>query len=200
GDNVIVADIRNAVEGDTYNGKKLLFRRGIEVGQVFKLGTKYSNKLGAKFLDADGTEKPCLMGCYGIGINRIMASAIELYNDSNGIVWPMSIAPWEVIITMAGDADEIVEAGEKIYEQLTKCGVEVLLDDRNARGGVKFKDADLLGIPIRITIGKKSIADGNVEIKLRNESDFTKASADSAAQTVAEMVKEAKAKLDITSV
>ena len=174
GDNIKVMDIRNAVEGDTYQGKPLLFKRGIEVGQVFKLGTKYSTKLGAKFLDADGTEHPCLMGCYGIGINRIMASAVELSYDDNGIVWPISIAPWQVIITLAGADENIAEAGEKIYAELLEKGVEVIIDDRDIRGGVKFKDADLLGIPVRITIGKKSIADGKVEIKLRRESDSKK--------------------------
>ncbi|MCF7956424.1 MAG: proline--tRNA ligase [Phycisphaerae bacterium] len=174
GDNIKVMDIRNAVEGDTYQGKPLLFKRGIEVGQVFKLGTKYSTKLGAKFLDADGTEHPCLMGCYGIGINRIMASAIELCNDDKGIVWPISIAPWQVIITLAGVDENISEAGEKIYAELLEKGVDVIIDDRDIRGGVKFNDADLLGIPVRITIGKKSIAEGKVEIKLRRESDSKK--------------------------
>ena len=174
GDKIQVIDIRNAVEGDTYQGKPLLFKRGIEVGQVFKLGTKYSSKLGAKFLDADGKEHPCLMGCYGIGINRIMASAVELCNDDNGIIWPISIAPWQVIITAAGADENITEAAEKIYAELLEKGVEVIIDDRDIRGGVKFKDADLLGIPVRITIGKKSIAEGKVEIKLRRESDSKK--------------------------
>jgi len=199
GDGVQVIDLRNAAEGDTFEGKKLLFKRGIEVGQVFKLGTKYSNKLGAKFLDADGVEKPCLMGCYGIGINRIMASAIELENDSNGIIWPISIAPWEVIITLAGATDEITAAGEKIYEQLLESGVEVLIDDREVRGGVKFKDADLIGIPVRITIGKKSLADGNVEIKLRSASNATLVEVGDAAETVAKMVSDMKARLDEVS-
>ena len=195
GDNVIVADIRNAVEGDTYKGKKLLFKRGIEVGQVFKLGTKYSVKLGAKFLDKDGKEKPCMMGCYGIGINRIVASAIEAGNDDNGIIFPISIAPFEVIIVPAGNSEDIITASEKIYTQLTEAGIEVLLDDRDVRGGVKFNDADLLGIPIRITIGKKSIADGNVEIKLRNEAEFKKIAAEDAAENITELVNSLKAEL-----
>ena len=105
GKNIIVADIRSAVEGDTYNRKKLLFKKGIEVGQVFKLGTKYSEKLGAKFLDENGTEKSCIMGCYGIGINRIVASAIEIGNDDNGIIWPISIAPFEVLVTCVNQDD-----------------------------------------------------------------------------------------------
>lgn len=174
GKNIIVADVRNAVEGDTYRGQRLLFKKGIEVGQVFKLGTKYSAKLGAKFLDKDGTEKPCIMGCYGIGINRIAASAIETMYDKDGIIWPINIAPYEVIIVPAGNAEPITAAAEKLYSELQAAGVEVLLDDRDERGGVKFKDADLLGIPIRITIGAKSIAEGNAEIKLRRESEVRK--------------------------
>ena len=190
GENIKIADIRNAVEGDTYDGKKLLFKRGIEVGQVFKLGTKYTNKLGAKFLDSDGTEKTCTMGCYGIGINRIIASTIETSYDDNGIIWPIPIAPYEVIITPAGATDEITEAAEKLYAELTEAGIEVLLDDRDVRGGVKFKDADLLGIPIRITIGKKSIAEGCVEVKLRKESEYEKVTVAEATEKTAGLIKE----------
>jgi len=196
GENVAVADIRNAVEGDTYNGKKLLFKRGIEVGQVFKLGSKYTEKLGAKFLDDKGEEKTCTMGCYGIGINRIIASAIENGYDENGIIWPINIAPFEVIITPIGKEDEINEAAEKIYSDLEKAGIECLLDDRDARGGVKFKDADLLGIPVRITIGKKSIAEGNVEIKKRNEEQGRKIPVEKAAAEVIELVNSLKDQLN----
>ena len=196
GDTVQVVDIRNAVDGDTYEGKKLLFKRGIEVGQVFKLGDKYSKKLGANFLGEDGKPKDCLMGCYGIGINRIIASAVENGHDENGMILPISIAPWEVIVTPAGKEDEIVEAAETIYQQLLDAGVEVIIDDRNARGGVKFKDADLLGIPIRVTIGKKSLAEGQVEFKLRCESDRSTLPLDTAAQQVTEMVRDMKAKLN----
>ena len=199
GENIQIADIRNAVEGDSHDQKPLLFKRGIEVGQVFKLGTKYSNKLGAKFLDADGNEKPCLMGCYGIGINRIMASAIELGNDKNGIIWPISIAPWEVLITLAGFDDDICRAGETIYNQLLERGIDVLIDDRDARPGVKFKDADLLGIPIRVTVGKKSLADGKVEIKLRSESEIKKVDVASAADQVVTIVNSLKAKLNVNN-
>ncbi|OHB54504.1 MAG: hypothetical protein A2173_05800 [Planctomycetes bacterium RBG_13_44_8b] len=171
GQNIIVADIRFANEGDTYNGKKLLFKKGIEVGQVFKLGTKYSKKLSATFLDETGQEKPCLMGCYGIGINRILASAVELGNDENGIIWPISIAPFEVIITSVNQEDpQVARTAEDIYQKLQDNGIDVLLDDRDVRAGVKFKDADLIGIPVRVTVGQKSLAEGNVEIKLRFES------------------------------
>ncbi len=195
GDSVRVVDVRMAAEGDTYRGQSLRFRRGIEVGQVFKLGTKYSAKLGAMFLDEDGRQKPCLMGCYGIGINRIMASAIELSHDEDGIIWPISIAPWEVMITPAGAEAEVTAAAERVYEALTARGVEVLWDDRDLRGGVKFKDADLLGLPVRVTIGKKSLAEGNVEIKLRREADRRVVSLASAADEVARLVNDLKAEL-----
>jgi prolyl-tRNA synthetase len=196
GENVTVADIRCAVEGDTYNGKKLLFRKGIEVGQVFKLGTKYSEKLGAKFLDENGDEKPCIMGCYGIGINRILASAIEISNDDNGIIWPISIAPFEVLVTCVNqDDEEVAKVAENIYQQLLNKGIDVLLDDRALRGGVKFKDADLIGIPVRVTVGRKSVADGNVEIKLRAESQSQKVPIKKAADKAIELVSSLKEKL-----
>ncbi len=198
GENVTVADIRFAGEGDTHNGKKLLFKKGIEVGQVFKLGTKYSTKLGAKFLDEDGHEKPCIMGCYGVGINRIFASAIELGNDKNGIIWPISISPCEVIITSVNqDDEEVAGVAEDIYEQLLGKGIEVLLDDRPMRGGVKFKDADLLGIPIRITVGQKSLADGNVEVKLRSESESSKVSIEDVTAKIIELVNQLKERLKV---
>ena len=196
GENIVVADIRNAVEGDTHNGKKLLFRRGIEVGQVFKLGTKYSEKLGAKFLDKNGAEKPCVMGCYGIGINRILAAAIEIGNDDNGIIFPVSIAPFEVLVTCVNqDDEEVAETSENIYRQLLDRGVDVLLDDRLLRGGVKFKDADLIGIPVRVTVGKKSLADGSIEIKLRAESKSEKVPVEKTADKVIAIVNSLKDKL-----
>ncbi|MHC4558751.1 MAG: proline--tRNA ligase [Planctomycetota bacterium] len=196
GDNIIVTDIRYALEGDTHNDKKLLFKKGIEVGQVFKLGTKYSKKLGAKFLDEQGNEKPCLMGCYGIGVGRILASAIELGNDNNGIIWPISIAPFEVLVTSVNQDDEkVAQVAENIYEQLVNNGIEVLLDDRVLRGGVKFKDADLIGIPVRVTVGKKSVTEGNVEIKLRCESKSQKVSIEKATDKTIELVNTLKQKL-----
>lgn len=196
GNNITVTDIRHAREGDTYNGKKLLFKKGIEVGQVFKLGTKYSEKLGAKFLDEEGAENPCIMGCYGIGINRIVASAIELGNDDNGIIWPISISPFEVIVTSVNqDDDNVAKAAEDIYQQLIEDGVDVLLDDRVLRGGVKFKDADLIGIPVRVTVGKRSVAEGNVEIKLRCESESQKVPIEKAANEVIKLVESLKEQL-----
>jgi prolyl-tRNA synthetase len=197
GDNIIVADIRNALEGDTHNGRKLLFKHGIEVGQVFKLGTKYSSKLKCNFLDDAGKENPCLMGCYGIGINRIVASAIEAANDDNGIIFPISIAPFEVIIVSVNQDDaDVVKAGEKIYNELKNKGIEVLLDDRDERAGVKFKDADLIGIPVRITVGKKGLQTGNVELKLRTEPKPTLIPVDTAIAKTVELVNSLKQKLN----
>ena len=194
--NSCIVDVRNAVEGDTYEGKKLLFKRGIEVGQVFKLGTKYSVKLEANYLDDDGVGKPALMGCYGIGINRIIASAIENGYDENGMILPIAIAPWEVIVTPAAPDEPVVQAAEALYKSLCEKGVEVLLDDRDLRAGVKFKDADLLGIPVRVTVGKKTLADGNVEFKLRTEKEATLLPLADAAEIVARHVAAMKAAMN----
>jgi len=151
-------------------GKPLKIRRAIEVGHVFKLGTKYSEKFDAMYLDTDGSRKPCVMGCYGIGLTRTLQAVIEQCNDKDGIVWPLSVAPYQVCITpLAVSADsEAMKLAEKIYAELTARGVEVILDDRDERPGVKFKDADLVGFPIRVSIGEKSLAKGEVEIKPRS--------------------------------
>ncbi|MHC4158816.1 MAG: proline--tRNA ligase [Planctomycetota bacterium] len=195
--NAHLEDVRYAVEGDTHNGEKLLFKKGIEVGQVFKLGTKYSKKLSAKFLDEKGKESTCFMGCYGIGINRIVASAIELGNDKNGIIFPVSIAPFEVLVVSVNQDDEVVAGvSERIYQELLSKGVDVLLDDRQLRGGVKFKDADLIGIPVRVTVGQKSIAEGKVEIKLRCESESQKISIENAVAKTMKLVNSLKEKLE----
>ena len=138
------------------------------------------------------------MGCYGIGINRIMASAIELYNDENGIIWPISIAPFEVIVTPVNQDDpDVVRVAEELYRKLTEAGVEVLLDDRDLRGGMKFKDADLIGIPIRVTVGKKSVVEGNVEVKLRAKAESEKVAIDKAAEKVMEMIRSLKEKVTV---
>jgi prolyl-tRNA synthetase len=170
GDNVLIADIRNAVEGDSHGGRPLLFARGVEVGHVFKLGTKYSQTLGAKFLDENGSERPCFMGCYGIGVNRILATAIETLHDQNGCALPASIAPFEAeVLPVNQDVAEVRGQAEGIYAELLAAGVDVLLDDRDARAGVKFKDADLVGIPLRITVGERALKEGKVEIKRRTD-------------------------------
>ena len=186
GGNVIIADVRNAAAGDTHGGKPLAFSKGIEVGHVFKLGVKYSEKLGAGFLDENGSRKPCIMGCYGIGINRIFASAIEMDagHDANGCVLPLAIAPFEVeVVQLNAKNADVVRESARIYDELRAAGVDVLLDDRDERPGVKFKDADLLGIPLRLVVGEKNIAAGQVEIKRRTDA---KAALIPAADAVAE--------------
>jgi prolyl-tRNA synthetase len=147
----------------------LKIRRAIEVGHVFKLGTKYSEKLGATFLDEAGARKPAVMGCYGIGVTRTMQAVIEQCNDKDGIIWPLSVAPYTVCITPLGVAPDspVMQLAEKIYAELTARGVDVILDDRDERPGVKFKDSELVGFPIRIGIGEKSLAKGEVELKSR---------------------------------
>jgi len=165
-----IGDFRNVVEGDRCPrcGGSLNIARGIEVGHIFKLGTKYSEVMGAGFVDEDGNTKPLVMGCYGIGLNRTMASIIEEHHDENGIIWPLEIAPYGVVIIPAVIKNEDqVKLAEVIYNRLSAKGIDVLLDDRNERTGVKFKDADLIGIPIRITVGKR-ITEGKVEFKLRD--------------------------------
>ncbi|MBC8060589.1 MAG: proline--tRNA ligase, partial [Clostridiaceae bacterium] len=169
-----VGDFRNVVEGDKCPrcGGLLNIARGIEVGHIFKLGTKYSEAMGANFVDEDGGSKPLIMGCYGIGVNRTMASIIEQHHDENGIIWPLAIAPYGVVIIPAViKNEEQVKLAEEIYSKLIAKGIEVLLDDRNERTGVKFKDVDLIGIPMRITVGKK-ITEGKVEFKLRDRQEL----------------------------
>jgi prolyl-tRNA synthetase len=151
-------------------GKPLKIRRAIEVGHVFKLGTKYSEKLNATFLDVDGSRKPSVMGCYGIGVTRTLQAIIEQGNDKDGVIWPLSVAPYQVCITPLAVAPEsqAMQLAEKFYAELTGQGVDVILDDRDERPGVKFKDSELVGFPIRIGLGEKSLAKGEVEIKPRN--------------------------------
>ncbi|HEY3570068.1 MAG TPA: proline--tRNA ligase [Thermoanaerobaculia bacterium] len=144
--------------------------RGIEVGHIFKLGTKYSEKLGCVFTDEAGEDKPMIMGCYGVGIGRTVAAAIEQNHDKDGIIWPRPLAPFEVLLIAVNPEDEAVKkTAEEIYTQLQEKGIEVLFDDRDERPGVKFKDADLIGIPVRVTVGAKSLADGKVEVSLRRD-------------------------------
>jgi prolyl-tRNA synthetase len=164
-----VCDVRQVGDGDGCPscGGALKSYRGIEGGHIFVLGTHYSGKMKCTFLDEKGEEKPIVMGCYGIGVSRLVATAIEQHHDGDGIVWPMSIAPFQVALVTAGKEPELLEAAQKLYAELTAAGVEVLFDDRDERPGVKFKDADLLGLPLRVVVGKKSLAEGKVEIKAR---------------------------------
>lgn len=164
-------DLRTVAAGEPCGkcGQALKIRRAIEVGHVFKLGTKYSEKLNATFLGEDGQRRPSVMGCYGIGVTRTLQAIIEQCNDKDGIIWPLSVAPYQVCITPLSVAAEnpCWQLAEKLYAELTARGVEVILDDRDDRPGVKFKDADLVGFPIRVSIGEKSLAKGEVEIKPR---------------------------------
>lgn len=176
----IVTDIKTLKEGDPCPvcGAPIKHARGIEVGQVFKLGTKYSESMGATYKDENQKDQLIVMGCYGIGVTRTLAAVVEQHHDENGIIWPMAVAPYHVIITvMKPDDSAQAEASERIYKELGDAGVEVLLDDRKERPGVKFKDADLLGIPVRITVGRGA-ADGLVEYKLRRDAEKEEISID----------------------
>jgi prolyl-tRNA synthetase len=167
------ADLRLAGGGDPCprcDAGSLETHRGIEVGQVFYLGTKYSEAMGATYLDAEGRERPIEMGCYGIGISRMVAAAIEQNHDANGIIWPLSIAPFQILLLPINYKDPAIrETADKLYEELQARGVEVLLDDRDERPGVKFKDADLIGIPLRVTIGAKGLEKGYLELRRRRD-------------------------------
>ena len=184
-------DLRTVTAGEPCAkcSKPLKIRRAIEVGHVFKLGTKYSEKLGATFLDEAGARKPAVMGCYGIGVTRTLQAVIEQSNDKDGIIWPLSVAPYTVCITPLGVMPDsaVMKLAEKIYAELTARGVEVILDDRDERPGVKFKDADLVGFPIRVGIGEKSLAKGEVELKPRGGA-LQPVKADAAVEAVMKLV------------
>ena len=185
-----VADIRLARQGDKCAkcGKGLQFSQGIEIGHVFQLGTKYTEALGARVDDEKGQSVPLIMGCYGIGLNRIMAAAVETGADENGIVWPMSIAPFHVVITQLGDSEQLTATAQQLYDDLQSRGCEVLWDERQARAGVKFKDADLIGIPLRITVGEKALAQGKVEFKRRTEKQAQLLEPDAAVATICRII------------
>lgn len=200
GERVIVADIRNVVDGDLSpkgSGSPIRLRKAIEVGHVFKLGTKYSDSMGATYLDKNGKAKSLIMGCYGIGLNRIMASAIEANHDDGGIIWPMSIAPFQVlVVALDPREDEVMKTAANIHDALEMAGIDTLLDDRDERAGFKFKDADLIGIPLRITVGRKALADGVVELKLRAGEDVEKLAPDKAIQRAISIVSNAMSALN----
>ncbi len=188
-----VVDVRTAAVGDACarcDKGHLTAHKGIEVGQVFFLGTKYSEPMGVTFLDVDGKEKPAVMGTYGIGVTRIVAAAIEQNHDKDGIVWPLPLAPFEVaLLELQQDDDTVLATARRLYQELTDAGVEVLYDDRDERAGVKFKDADLIGIPFRLAVGKKGVAEGVVELKRRNGSEVRKLKIAEAAAIVTADVK-----------
>ncbi len=167
-----VGDFRNAEAGDPCPkcGQTMSVDQGIEIGHVFKLGTKYSAAMGATFLDDKGMSHPVIMGCYGIGVNRILAAAVEAGHDENGILWPLTLAPFEVIVVpLQPQNDAVMQVAETISAGLESAGVEVLIDDRDGRPGVKFKDADLIGIPLRIVVGERGLKEGTVEVKWRTD-------------------------------
>ena len=180
-------DLAEAGEGDPCPrcGGRMSVKRGIEVGHVFKLGIKYSQSMGASFAKADGQEAPLIMGCYGIGIGRTVAAAIEQNHDHDGIIWPMPLAPYEVaLLPLQVQKTEVMEASEKLFQELMNFGVETVLDDRDERPGMKFKDADLIGYPLRVTISEKSLAAGQVELKRRDNREVTMLPVAEAARTL----------------
>lgn len=186
-----VADIRLVEEGDVCPkcGHKIKTAQGVEVGHIFKLGTKYSEALGLKYLDENGKSNVVVMGSYGIGVTRCLSAAIEQNNDENGIIWPVALAPYQAIVIPANyKSDEQNEMAEKLYEELTNAGIETLIDDRSERAGVKFKDADLIGIPVRIVVGKKC-GEGIVEYKERREKEAVEKTYEQAKNDVIEFIK-----------
>lgn len=191
-------DLRNAVEGDPCpkSGQPLKFVHGIEIGHVFKLGTKYSVSLNATFLDEKEQRHPIIMGCYGIGVNRILAALAETKHDENGLIWPITIAPYEVVVCPLNVTEPAtMEMAERYYNELKAAGVDVLLDDRDVRPGVKFKDADLIGFPLRVVIGGKGLAGGEIELKWRDEPAASKVKVDDGVQAIAAAVAKRRAVL-----
>jgi prolyl-tRNA synthetase len=185
------ADLRNAMDGDPCPrcSSKLAVRHAIEVGHVFKLGTKYSESLNARFLDQNEQLLAIIMGCYGIGVNRIVAALIETSHDDNGVIWPMTLAPYEVLLSPVKVTDPATkEATERLYQELTAAGIDVLLDDRDVRAGVKFKDADLIGIPLRVVIGERGLKDGKLEMKWRWAKEAELIAVEGASQRITELV------------
>ena len=189
--NVKVDTIRQIDAGDVcpHCGGKIVLTKGIEVGQVFKLGTKYSEKLDATFLDNNGKSRPMFMGCYGIGVTRTVAASIEQNHDENGIIWPVAIAPYEVVIVPANNkSEDVMKAAEGLYNALESSQDEIVFDDRAERAGIKFKDADLIGYPLRVTIGKKWQESGCVEIKLRRTGEVFEVPYEDGAEKVEELL------------
>ena len=195
-------DLRNAAAGDpSPRGEGTLeLVHGIEVGHVFKLGTKYSTSMDAMYDDETENRQPIIMGCYGIGVNRILAGLAETRYDENGLIWPLSIAPYEVIISVIGaNEPETLAAAETFYGELKSAGVDVLLDERDLRPGVKFKDADLIGIPLRVNFGGKGLKEGIVELKWRTSTESERVQTADAVKTVLEQLA-AKKKSDAANV
>ena len=192
----MVADVRTVKPGDKCPdcGAEFYTKKGNELGHIFKLGDKYTKSMNVTYLDENGKQQTPIMGCYGIGVDRTLASIIEEHHDENGIVWTMTTAPFQVAIVPVKYDGVMKETSDKLYDELTKAGIEVLLDDRNERPGVKFKDMDLIGIPVRIVVGEKNLP--NVEIKMRNQSEANLVPLEEATNNVVKMVQDELAKLN----
>jgi prolyl-tRNA synthetase len=185
------ADLRSVEAGEACVecGKPLELRKAIEIGHIFKLGLRYSETMGARVLTAEGVEVPIVMGSYGIGLDRIISAAIEAHHDSNGIIWPLAIAPYQVVVTPVKVKDtEQMQVAQDLYKELEALGLEVLLDDRDERPGVKFKDADLIGIPFRVVPGPRALAKGNVELFTRASGETEEVAVGSVAEVIAQRV------------
>ena len=191
-----VTDIARARTGDSCvecQGELELVR-GVEIGNTFKLGLKYSESMGARFLDQEGTEKPLVMGCYGIGLGRLAACVVESHHDDKGIIWPLPVAPYQVHLVSLGTGDEVTQAATGVYDELTAQGISVLYDDRNASAGVKFNDADLMGMPLRITVSKRNLKESAVEVKARKESQASSVALDQLVPWVQKWIQEEMAR------
>ena len=189
------ADLVTVLAGDPcpHCGKPLSAARGIEVSQVFQLGTKYSEAMGATFMDEDGKEKPLIMGCYGVGVSRTLAAIVEQHNDENGIIWPVSVAPYEVsVIPLDPKKEDCAAATDKLVQELIEAGLDVVVDDRDERPGFKFADNDLMGFPFQVVIGKRGLKNGTFELKDRATGEREDISIDEAASIVAARVNKAK--------
>jgi len=195
-----VGDFRSVQKGDPCPRCKAALKlyRGIEVGQVFLLGDKYSLSMGATFLDEEGKEKPFVMGCYGIGIGRTLAASIEQNHDEKGIIWPETIAPFQIHVLPVNDqSDKVMITSELIYNSLQKAGIDVLMDDRNERAGVKFNDADLLGIPYQVIVGERNLEQGHVELKRRRDGDLKKVSAETIIDILKDLFQKGRRKKEV---
>ncbi len=189
----IIADIAQAEDGAPCPqcGGKLEAKRGVEVGNIFKLGTRYTESLGATFLDEEGEAHPIIMGSYGIGVGRLLACVAEEYNDEMGLIWPVSIAPYPIHLVVLNSKDGSAEiAAEKLYAELVEAGLEPLYDDRDERAGVKFNDADLIGLPLRVTVSHRAMSQGGYEFKRRDQDERWVVPADEALATIQEILAE----------
>jgi prolyl-tRNA synthetase len=192
----VVGDLRQVAADDQCPlcGGRVRLKEGIEVGHIFKLGTNYSEAMEATFQDSDGQEKPFIMGCYGIGVSRVVAAAIEQNHDAKGIIFPVPLAPFQVIILNLGPKDaSFCQAAEQLYADLRDCGLDVLYDDRDERPGSKFNDADLIGIPYRLTVGKTFEKEGKVEVRVRKTGETQVFAVDEAVASITAMVRQALA-------